>query len=279
MTGLTTLRPLPRVAYALIAAMSLAALIVLLAGTDRVAAETRDWDQDPFHSLRAAVSHPAEREAAGLFLRPAPDRFRRGITVPSTEIAWSPDIPPTAVGLGTRSLARDLDGAGSRTSAAARRTRDDLLGAVLSNEAGRAPSPEQIRRIEIGERDAEWRCLTEALYFEARGESLLGQIAVAEVILNRVSTDLYPDSVCGVVRQGEQNRNGCQFSYKCDGKAEHIRDPGKFEELGKIAWLMLQGGPRTVTGNATHYHATWVTPRWARKLERTARIGSHIFYR
>jgi hypothetical protein len=125
----------------------------------------------------------------------------------------------------------------------------------------------------------QWRCLTEALYFEARGESLAGQVAVAEVILNRVDSRRYPDSVCKVVSQGSQNLNACQFSFKCDGKREDMSNLDAFERAGQIARLMLDGRDRSLTLNATHYHADSVTPHWARRLVPTAKIGAHVFYR
>ncbi len=137
----------------------------------------------------------------------------------------------------------------------------------------------EIRSVKIGKRSTQWRCLTEALYFEARGENLVGQVAVAEVILNRFDSKSYPNSVCGVIQQGQNKRNGCQFSFICDGKVEHIGDRDAFEELGQVAWVMLQGKPRILTGKATHYHSASVLPRWAKRLVRTARIGNHIFYR
>ena len=128
--------------------------------------------------------------------------------------------------------------------------------------------------------DAEWRCLTEALYFEARGEALVGQIAVAEVILNRVAHSNYPASICGVVRQGAGGRlYACQFSYNCDGKPEVVNEPEAWARMGKIARGMLDGVPRALTAGATHYHTAAVNPRWARRLEQTAAIGAHLFYR
>lgn len=126
---------------------------------------------------------------------------------------------------------------------------------------------------------AEWACLAEALYFEARGETVKGQFAVAEVILNRVSSRLYPGSVCGVVNQGTGKRYQCQFTYTCDGLSDKIREKAAYERVGKVAWLMLQGAPRDLTGGATHYHTNAVRPRWARSFPRTAQIGVHSFYR
>jgi spore germination cell wall hydrolase CwlJ-like protein len=124
---------------------------------------------------------------------------------------------------------------------------------------------------------AEFACLTEALYFESRGENVKGQFAVAEVILNRVDSRAYPDSVCGVVAQG--NSKSCQFSYNCDGKAEVMHEAGSEELAARIAALMLQGAPRELTDGATHFHTTAVNPRWSRVFEQTASIGQHLFYR
>nr|WP_261385140.1 cell wall hydrolase [Vannielia litorea] len=126
---------------------------------------------------------------------------------------------------------------------------------------------------------AEWACLAEALYFEARGETVKGQFAVAEVILNRVKSGLYPGSVCGVIHQGTGRKYQCQFTYTCDGYSDAIREPAAYSRVGKIAWLMLNGAPRALTAGATHYHTNAVNPAWARKFPRTARIGVHSFYR
>jgi spore germination cell wall hydrolase CwlJ-like protein len=125
----------------------------------------------------------------------------------------------------------------------------------------------------------EWQCLAEALYFEARGESLKGQFAVAEVILNRVEAPTYPGTVCGVVRQGTGKRGACQFSYTCDGRPEVVADTASWNRAGKIARLMLDGNDRPLTGGATHFHTAAVRPVWARIFDQTARIGAHLFYR
>ena len=124
----------------------------------------------------------------------------------------------------------------------------------------------------------EWRCLSEALYFEARGETVKGQIAVAEVILNRVSSSRFPDTVCGVIRQGTGRKFACQFTYTCDGRPEHVGEPAAFERVAKIARMMLNGAPRNLAGGATFYHTTAVNPRWASSFRRTARHGVHLFY-
>ena len=134
-------------------------------------------------------------------------------------------------------------------------------------------------RPEVKKTDEQWQCLAEALYFEARGESVKGQFAVAEVILNRVDSANYPDTLCGVIKQGTGRKYQCQFTYTCDGVAEKIREPEAFERVGKVARLMMDGAPRALTDGATHYHTKAVNPKWARRFPRTATIGVHHFYR
>lgn len=129
------------------------------------------------------------------------------------------------------------------------------------------------------ERTAEWECLAKAIYFEARGESLQGQAAVAEVILNRVDAAEFPQTVCDVVNQGSARRHACQFSFACDGKSDRPRDADAYDLAGRIADYLLRGGARTLTHGATHFHAGAVRPGWSGSLARTTRIGSHLFYR
>jgi spore germination cell wall hydrolase CwlJ-like protein len=126
----------------------------------------------------------------------------------------------------------------------------------------------------------EWRCLAEALYFEARGETIEGQFAVAEVILNRVESGKFPDTICGVVNQGSGNgRYRCQFTYTCDGKLEIISEKKAWESVGKVAMLAIEGDVPDLTHGATFYHTTYVSPSWSRKFARTITIGEHHFYR
>ena len=127
--------------------------------------------------------------------------------------------------------------------------------------------------------DEQWACLAQALYFEARGESVRGQFAVAEVILNRVDSAKFPDTVCKVIHQGTGRKFACQFTFTCDGYPETIREKGAYARVGKIAKLMMDGAPRDLTDGATYYHTKAVNPRWARKFARTTTIGVHHFYR
>src|SRR6056297_856549 len=126
---------------------------------------------------------------------------------------------------------------------------------------------------------ADWRCLAEALYFEARGESVKGQFAVAEVILNRVESAAYPNSVCSVSKQGTGRKYACQFTYTCDGHPEHINEKGAWRQVSKVADAMLDGAPRALTGGATHYHTRHVSPSWSRVFPRTTTVDTHHFYR
>ena len=126
--------------------------------------------------------------------------------------------------------------------------------------------------------DAEWECLRKAIYFEARGETLKGQFAVAEVILNRKDSGQYPASVCGVVGQ-RGNNGGCQFSYVCDGRADAMRDGEAIDRAGRIARVMLDGAPRTLTTGAIYFHTRGVSPYWSHHFDRTASIGAHLFYK
>ena len=127
--------------------------------------------------------------------------------------------------------------------------------------------------------DAQWACLAEALYFEARGETVKGQFAVAEVIMNRVKSSQFPATLCGVIKQGTGRKYQCQFTYTCDGYKDVIREKRAFENVGKVAYLMVKGAPRALTQGATHYHTRAVNPRWAHRFPRTATIGVHHFYR
>jgi spore germination cell wall hydrolase CwlJ-like protein len=124
--------------------------------------------------------------------------------------------------------------------------------------------------------NAEWDCLKTALYFEARGETIAGQFAVAEVILNRVDSVRYPNTVCGVVQQGGSRH--CQFSFNCDGKTEAMVDPAAEDISGRIARVMLDGAPRKLTDGAMYFHTLGVKPSWSKRFEQTASIGAHLFY-
>jgi hypothetical protein len=124
------------------------------------------------------------------------------------------------------------------------------------------------------------KCLTEAIYFESRGEPERGQIAVAQVVMNRVFSGYYPNSVCGVVYQNADRKLACQFTFACDGIPDRVTEPDAYERAQRIAAETLDGKHWLPdVGKATHYHARWVRPRWVREMHKLDRIGVHTFYR
>ena len=125
----------------------------------------------------------------------------------------------------------------------------------------------------------EVKCLAKNIYFEARNQSIQGMYAVADVTLNRVKDSRWPSTVCEVVKQ---RREGvCQFSWYCDGKSDEVKDKESYKKILDFARLMMHNEIRFVdiTDGATHYHADYVSPSWAKTKTRTTEIGDHIFYR
>jgi spore germination cell wall hydrolase CwlJ-like protein len=122
-------------------------------------------------------------------------------------------------------------------------------------------------------------CLSQAIYYEARGETQQGQTAVAEVILNRVRSRAYPNSICGVVYQGSHRSTGCQFTFTCDGSLNRRARGRAWDRSQRIATSVMLGYSRPMTQNATHYHTTAVNPVWSSGLVETTQIGVHKFYR
>lgn len=123
-------------------------------------------------------------------------------------------------------------------------------------------------------------CLATAVYFEARGEPYRGQVAVAQVVMNRVNDKRYPNTICGVVFQNQSRRNACQFSFACDGIPERVNEKEAWAVAEEVAEKITNGSLYlTEVANATHYHANYVYPHWAPRLKRMTRIGLHIFYR
>jgi len=128
--------------------------------------------------------------------------------------------------------------------------------------------------------DKQLWCMATAIYFESRGEVYRGQVAVAQVVMNRVKHRLYPSTICGVVFQNQHRRNACQFSFACDGIPETVNDAKSWAQAQEIAKKVMAGELYlTEVGNATHYHATYVKPKWAPRMVKLAQVGQHIFYR
>jgi hypothetical protein len=127
--------------------------------------------------------------------------------------------------------------------------------------------------------EAEMRCLAEAIYWEARSEPERGQAAVAQVVLNRARSGVYPSSVCGVVYQNRHRYLACQFTFACEGRSLRVTEDGSWRTALRIARDVAEGRTYLAgVGNATHYHANYVRPWWARHMERRETVGRHIFY-
>ncbi|MGI9376346.1 MAG: cell wall hydrolase [Tsuneonella suprasediminis] len=121
-------------------------------------------------------------------------------------------------------------------------------------------------------------CLTLAVAYEAGYESLEGKQAVAEVVLNRLRSPSFPDTVCDVVFAGSTRRTGCQFSFTCDGSMRRRLPPQVMADARAVAEDALANRTPSQVPGATHYHASYVHPYWAPTLTRIAQIGAHIFY-
>jgi spore germination cell wall hydrolase CwlJ-like protein len=124
------------------------------------------------------------------------------------------------------------------------------------------------------------KCLAEAIYFEARGEAVRGQIAVAQVVMNRTFSGFYPNTVCGVVYQNKHRHFACQFTFACDNNPDVVREPDMWDRAKKIAKAMLDGQlwlPEVA--KSTHYHAYWVRPSWVNEMKKMYKFGVHTFYR
>jgi len=169
---------------------------------------------------------------------------------------------------------------------------DDMAGETESGESiapkGEVNADDQLSKTpaeRLGLTDEKSRakaekCLAEVVYFEARGEAVRGQIAVAQVVMNRVFSGKYPDNVCGVVFQNKHRHMACQFTFACDNYADVIREPDMWERARKIATAMLDGRiwlPEV--GKSTHYHAYYVHPSWVSEMTRLYKFGVHTFYR
>jgi len=141
----------------------------------------------------------------------------------------------------------------------------DLVGRVAANRRGAPGDP--------------LSCLAQAIYYEARSESIEGQQAVAQVVLNRTRLAQYPNSVCGVVYQGAERITGCQFTFVCDGSMRRPAEGAAWDRARDIAGKALAGFVYKPMLDATHYHAAWMTPYWSGELTRIRQIGGHIFYR
>jgi spore germination cell wall hydrolase CwlJ-like protein len=150
----------------------------------------------------------------------------------------------------------------------------------VTGEDRRPKTPAERLSLAGGKRAKAEKCLANAVYFESRSEPVRGQIAVAQVVMNRAFSGFYPNDVCGVVYQNAHRHLACQFTFACDGIADVVNDPDSWERAKRIAQETLDGKlwlPEI--GKSTHYHASYVSPYWVRAMKKHAKIGLHHFYR
>jgi spore germination cell wall hydrolase CwlJ-like protein len=151
----------------------------------------------------------------------------------------------------------------------------------VNSDNQRAKTPaERLGLFDEKSRAKSEKCLAEAIYFEARGEAVRGQIAVAQVVMNRTFSGFYPNTVCGVVYQNKRRHLACQFTFACDNNPDVVREPDMWDRARKIAKAMLDGQlwlPEVA--KSTHYHAYWVHPSWVSEMKKMYKFGVHTFYR
>jgi hypothetical protein len=217
---------------------------------------------------------PTQRNARLFF-----DRGPIGALPPAME-PWSPGEEPVLI---VPQAPADLDikrsaldpreaGAGEGVTVAGK--------GEVTGDGRRPKSPAERLGLDGKARIKAEQCLANAVYFEARGEPVRGQIAVAQVVMNRAFSGYYPNDVCGVVYQNAHRHLACQFTFACDGIPDRITEPDAWARAKRISAATLDG---TVwlpeIGKATHYHAYWVHPWWVRTMRKLSRIGVHTFYR
>jgi len=189
--------------------------------------------------------------------------------------SWAPGAEPI--------LVTPSEDSGIKLSALEGADNDTDAGESVAgkDDASRLESPAQRLGLEGNARAKAEKCLADAVYFEARGEVIKGQQAVAQVVMNRVFSGYYPHDVCGVVYQNANRHLACQFTFACEGKdLNRIEEPDMWEQAKRIAKDTLDGKIWLAeVGHATHYHAYWVHPSWVHEMTRLYRLGVHTFYR
>jgi len=228
------------------------------------------WQAPEYTTTRQATSVQSPAAAAagstGASASPTTPMVKRAITLSSTTPA-PVDATPIEIAAAPVSLQSPrLD-----------RGQNELTVLPKSDDPDR---PRYADLIDPDSLNKEQRCLAEAVYYEARSEPVEGQAAVAQVVLNRVKSGLYPSSICGVVYQNRHRHLACQFTFACEGKALRIRDSESWERAKRVASAVLEGKTYLAdVGGATHYHADYVRPSWSRRLKKMDVIGRHIFYK
>ena len=277
----------------------------------KTAASSPQIEQAPLDAeLQAALSAPplaqydasgpaddlkVGREASPIPLEPAPSRDGFSVKTASlffgnsslggtaeTIERWQPGEEPLIVlpDPDMKSMAA-LPSSGGDPSTATENAQSIAAKGEVNSDNQRAKTPaERLGLFDDKARAKSEKCLAEAVYFEARGEAVRGQIAVAQVVMNRTFSGFYPNTVCGVVYQNKHRHYACQFTFACDNVADIVREPDMWDRAKKIAKAMLDGQlwlPEVA--KSTHYHANWVHPSWVSEMRKTYRFGVHTFYR
>ncbi|MBR0869148.1 cell wall hydrolase [Bradyrhizobium tropiciagri] len=250
-------------------------------------------EADPLNDLKPAPAAPARTAHANT----APSRdpfavqtsslfFGSSLGAPESIERWQPGEEPVVVAPAVQpdpdmkvmaSLPVDADGpvkAGEMGESIAPK------GEVNADDQHSKTPAERLGLLDEHSRAKSEKCLAEAVYFEARGEAVRGQIAVAQVVLNRAFSGKYPDTVCGVVYQNKHRHYACQFTFACDNVRDVVREPDMWDRARKISKAMLDGKlwlPEV--DRSTHYHAYWVRPSWVSEMKKMYKFGVHTFYR
>jgi spore germination cell wall hydrolase CwlJ-like protein len=224
------------------------------------------WDAPEFATTSQATSVQSPAAAAagstGASASPTTPMVKRAVTLSSTTPA---PMEATPLEIAAAPVSPRLDKG---------------YGASIFSKSDDGERPRYVDLIDPDNLSKEQLCLAEAVYFEARSEPEAGQAAVAQVVLNRVKSGLYPSSICGVVYQNRHRHLACQFTFACEGKALRTTDTTSWERAKRVASAVLEGKTYLAdVGGATHYHANYVKPYWARRLKKMDVIGRHIFYK
>lgn len=227
-------------------------------------------------SMQSVASISARNDRAGTADR-SDNVFFGGRPLGATDTIepWAPGQAPTIIGGPDLKLAAlaPLDDADRPGETIARK------GEVTGIDQRPMSPAERLKLTGLARARAE-RCLSTAIYFEARDEPVRAQIAVAQVVLNRAFSPYYPNDVCGVVYQNSHRHLACQFTFACDGKSEAIKEPEAWERAKKIAAETLDGKLWLAdVAKSTHYHDDWAHPSWVREMKRMDKLGGLIFYR
>jgi spore germination cell wall hydrolase CwlJ-like protein len=244
---------------------------------DEAPEEVAGGDQPDLSILDEATDPDPTQRTARLFF----DRAPIGVLPPALA-PWSRVeapvlvVPQVPADLDIKRSARDARagkaGAGEGVTVAGK--------GEVTGDGRRPKSPAERLGLSGKTRAKAEQCLANAIYFEARGEPVRGQIAVAQVVMNRVFSGYYPNDVCGVVYQNAHRHLACQFTFACDGIPDRITEPENWARAKRISAATLDGAVwLPEIGKATHYHAHWVHPRWVRTMHKLSRIGVHTFYR